>query len=145
MAKFKLKYQMYKSLQENIPNIYAEARKAAEELGIPAELKGKFGLTGAISGCPAPLRKDILEYSEKGAKEVIPLAKLVEEIRGLVKEVYGDEYDAAPINTCEAGLWVTFDTLFTPPMQGRGDNYQARYIALYEKHLHHQEIGRAHV
>lgn len=138
MAKFKLKYQMYKSLQENIPNIYAEARKAAEELGIPAELKGKFGLTGAISGCPAPLRKDILEYSEKGAKEVIPLAKLVEEIRGLVKEVYGDEYDAAPINTCEAGLWVTFDTLFTPPMQGRGDNYQARYIALYEKHLHHQ-------
>ncbi|MDK2835387.1 MAG: hypothetical protein PWP21_164 [Thermosediminibacterales bacterium] len=138
MAKFKFKYQMYKSLQQNISNIYAEARKKSEEIGIPDELKGKIGLTGAISGCPAPLRKDILEYSEKGAKEVIPLSKLTDEIRELVKEVYGDEYDACPVNTCEAGLWVTYDTLFSPPMQGRGDNYLARYIALYEKHLHHQ-------
>lgn len=136
MAKFK--YEMYKNLHANISNIYADAKKASEEIGIPSDLKGKFGLTGAISGCPAPLRKDILEYSEKGAVDVIPLATLVEEIRSLVKEVYGDEYDAAPINTCEAGLWTTYDVLFTPPMQGRGDNYQARYIALYEKHLHHQ-------
>jgi hypothetical protein len=138
MCKFKMKFKMYKSLQQNIPNIYAEARKAADEIGIPADLRGKFGLTGAISGCPAPLRKDIEEYMAKGVKEVIPLSKLVDEIRELVKTYYGDEYDAAPINTCEAGLWVTFDTLFAPPMQGRGDNYLARYIALYEKHLHHQ-------
>ncbi|QNB47594.1 hypothetical protein BR63_15720 [Thermanaerosceptrum fracticalcis] len=138
MAKFKFKYQMYKHLQANIPNIYAEAKKAAEEIGIPAELKGKFGLTGAISGCPAPLRDDILHAGEVEAKKVVPLATYVEEMRGLVKEVYGDDYDVAPVNTCEAGLWVTFDTLFTPPAMGRGDNYRARYIALYEKHLHHQ-------
>jgi hypothetical protein len=129
---------MYKSLQANIPNIYSDARKAGEELNIPADLKGKFGLTGAISGCPSPLRDDIMHATEKGAVEVIPLAKLVDEIREVVKDVYGDEYDAAPVNTCEAGLWVTFDSLFTPPMQGRGDNYQTRYIAPYEKHLHHQ-------
>ncbi|MBZ4652907.1 MAG: hypothetical protein JG781_245 [Peptococcaceae bacterium] len=138
MAKFKFKYQMYKHLQANIPNIYAEAKKAADEIGIPAELKGKFGLTGAISGCPAPLRDDILHAGEVEAKKVVPLATYVEEMRGLVKEVYGDDYDVAPVNTCEAGLWVTFDTLFTPPAMGRGDNYRARYIALYEKHLHHQ-------
>ncbi|MEW6662285.1 MAG: hypothetical protein ACOY9Y_06425 [Bacillota bacterium] len=138
MAKPKFKFQMYKQLQANIPNIYAEARQAADEIGIPKGLRGKFGLTGAISGCPAPLRDDILHVSEVGAKEVIPLAKLQEEIRELVKSVYGDEYDACPVTTCEAGLWVTFDVLFTPPMQGRGDNYRARYIAPYEKHLHHQ-------
>jgi len=138
VAKPKYKFQMYKQLQANIPNIYAEARQAADEIGIPKDLRGKFGLTGAISGCPAPLRDDILHVSEVGAKEVIPLAKLQEEIRELVKSVYGDEYDACPITTCEAGLWVTFDVLFTPPMQGRGDNYRARYIAPYEKHLHHQ-------
>lgn len=136
--KFKHKFQMYKHLQANISNIYADARKAADEIGVPKEIRGKFGLTGAISGCPAPLRKDIMEASERGATEVIPLAKLVDEIRELVKDVYGDEYDAAPVSTCEAGLWVTFDTLFTPPMQGRGDNYRARYIAPWEKHLHHQ-------
>lgn len=138
MAKPKFKFQMYRTLQANIPSIYADAKKAADEIGIPKEIRGKFGLTGAISGCPAPLREDIMEASEQGAGEVIPLAKLVDEIRELVKSVYGDEYDAAPTSTCEAGLWVTFDTLFSPPMMGRGDNYRSRYIALYEKHLHHQ-------
>ncbi|MTI94817.1 MAG: hypothetical protein FH749_04925 [Firmicutes bacterium] len=128
---------MYKKLQANTAAIYQEAKQAADEIGIPAEWRGKFGLTGAISGCPAPLRDDILEFAEKGAKEVTPLATLVDEIRELVKSVYGDEYDAAPVNTCEAGLWVSFDALFTPPNLGRGDNYRARYLAPYEKHLHH--------
>ena len=133
-----MQFKMYQKLQASIPAIYKEAKEVADEIGIPAELRGKFGLTGAISGCPAPLRKDILEFTEKGAVDVIPLAKLVDEIRGLIKSVYGDEYDAAPVNTCEAGLWVTYDSLFTPPNLGRGDNYRARYLAPYEKHMHHQ-------
>ena len=128
MSTHKFKFQMYRHLQQNIPNIYADARKAADEINIPKELRGKFGLTGAISGCPAPLRDDIMEFSEHGAKEVIPLAKLVDDIREIIKSVYGDEYDAAPVSTCEAGLWVTFDSLFSPPMMGRGDNYRSRYI-----------------
>jgi hypothetical protein len=138
VAKFKYKFQMYKHLQLNIPNIYAEAKAAADELGIPKELRGKFGMTGGISGCPAPLREDIMHAGEVAGKEVIPLAGMVDQIRELVKDLYGDEYDAAPTSTCEAGLWVTFDTLFTPPMMGRGDNYRARYIAPLEKHFHHQ-------
>ncbi|MBO8168388.1 MAG: hypothetical protein H0Z35_04270 [Thermoanaerobacteraceae bacterium] len=138
MSKFKFKFQMYKELHARTQEIYAEARKAAEEIGIPEEIKGKFGLTGAISGCPAPLRDDILAAGEEEARKVVPLAYYVEQMREMVKEVYGDEYDVAPTNTCEAGLWVTFDTLFTPPNLGRGDNYRARYLALYEKHLHHQ-------
>ncbi len=137
MAKFTKKFEMYRSLQANVDNIYADARKAADEIGIPEELRGKFGLTGAISGCPGPLNKKVRDAIEKGTQEVIPLAKLVDEIRSLVKDYYGDEYDAAPVNTCEAGLWVTYDVLFSPPMQGRGDNYHARYIIPYEKHLHH--------
>lgn len=138
MAKFKFKYQMYKNLQLNIANIYAEAKKASEELDIPTEIRGKFGLTGAISGCPAPLREDIIKAGEAEAKKVVPLATYVEEMRCMVKEVYGDEWDVAPVNTCEAGLWIAFDTLFSPPAMGRGDNYRTRYIAPYEKHLHHQ-------
>lgn len=134
---FKYKFQMYKSLQANTAKIYAEARKVAEDLGIGPDLKGQIGLTGAISGCPAPMRKSVLEASEKGAKEVIPLAKLVDEIREIVKSVYGDEYDACPVNTCEGGLWVTFDTLFSPPLTGRGDKYRSRYIVPLEKHMHH--------
>ncbi len=129
---------MYRHLQQNTGKIYEEMRKAADEIGIPTELRGKFGLTGAISGCPAPMRKDIMAASEKGAYEVIPLAKLVDELREIVKGVYGDEWDVCPVNTCEGGLGVAFDCLFSPPALGRGDNYRARYIAPLEKHMHHQ-------
>ena len=138
MAKFKYKYQMYKHLQANIPNIYADARKAAEDIGVPAEKKGAIGLTGAISGCPSPLRKDIMEASEKGAMKVMPLAGLVDELRELVKDVYGDQFDACPVSTCEAGIWLSIDSLCTPPALGRGDNYRTRYICPMEKHMHHQ-------
>ena len=61
---------------------------------------------------PGPLSKNIRMLWKK--KEVIPLIKLVDEIRSLVKDVYGDDYDAAPVSTCEAGIWVAFDVLFSP-------------------------------
>ncbi len=132
------KFQMYKKLQNSIPQIYDEARKAADKIGIPKDIRGQFGLTGAISGCPAPIRDEIEHAVNEGGKRVIPLKNLVDEIRTVVKDVYGDGYEACSTPVCEAGLWVCFDTLVSPPMQGRGDNYRSRYIALYEKHLHHQ-------
>ncbi|MBN1638570.1 MAG: hypothetical protein JW866_06375 [Ignavibacteriales bacterium] len=138
MSKPKFKFQMYTRLQKAIPKIYEEAKKAAETLNIPAELKGAFGLTGAISGCPSPLREDIEKVMAVESRKVVPLAVYVDQIREVIKDVYGDDYDACPVNTCEAGLWVSFDTLCTPPMMGRGDNYRARYIAPLERHLHHQ-------
>jgi hypothetical protein len=138
MAKPKLKFQMYKRLQANMPKIYAEAKKAAETLKMPAELKGAIGLTGAISGCPSPLRADIEKAMATEGRKVVSLSVYVDQIREIVKEVYGDDYDAAPVNTCEGGLWVAFDSLVTPPMMGRGDNYRTRYIAPYERHIHHQ-------
>lgn len=138
MAKPRFKFEMYKRLQQRTPQIYAEAKKFAESLNIPSELKGAFGLTGAISGCPSPLRDDIEHFMAQESKKVVPLSVYVDQIREIIKEMYGDDYDAAPVNTCEGGLWVTFDTLFTPPFQGRGDNYRTRYIAPLERHIHHQ-------
>lgn len=138
MPEFKYRFQMYKHLQASATRIYSEAKEAAEDLGITGDLKGAMGLTGAISGCPAPMRRNVLEASRKGAGQVIPLAKVVDEIREIVKDVYGDDYDVCPVSTCEGGLWVAFDTLFTPPMTGRGDNYRTRYLVPYEKHMHHQ-------
>ena len=37
MSSFKYKFQMYKHLQQNTQNIYAEAKQVAEELGISFE------------------------------------------------------------------------------------------------------------
>jgi hypothetical protein len=137
MAAPKYKFQMYKKLQSETQAIYAEAKKAAETLNMPAELKGAIGLTGAISGCPAPLREDLEKVIQAESKKVVPLGYYVDQLREIVKDVYGDEYDAAPISTCEAGLWVSFDSLMSPPSQGRGDNYRARYIMPMERHIHH--------
>lgn len=138
MSKPRYRYQMYKRLHENISKIYEEARKVPQAVGMPESLKGNVGLTGAVSSCHALLRKDITEAMDAASRKVIENKFLADEIRGIVKDVYGDEWDGVPVNTCEAALWVTFDSLFTPPFQGRGDNYRARYIAPYEKHLHHQ-------
>ena len=138
MAKPAYKFQMYKRLQVSTPKIYAAAKKAAESLNMPAELKGAIGLTGAISGCPSPLREDIEKVMAVESRKVVPLTVYVDQIREIVKDVYGDGYDAAPVNTCEGGLWTCFDTLVTAPITGRGDNYRTRYIAPYERHIHHQ-------
>ena len=134
----KHRFQVYKHLQASTPEIYAEARQAATELGIGPELRGSIGLTGAVSNIHALLTTRVARAMEAGSRKVVNSAVLDERIRELVKDYYGDDWDAACINTCEAALWVTFDSLFTPPFTGRGNTYRTRYIAPYERHLHHQ-------
>jgi hypothetical protein len=133
----KYRYQIYKDLHKNMPAIYAEAKKFADEIGITPAMKGQIGLTGAVSSCHALLTREVSQAIEDASRKVIENKFLVEEIREIVKDVYGDGFDAAPTNTCEAALWVTFDSLATPPMTGRGSAYRARYLAPLERHLHH--------
>jgi hypothetical protein len=136
--KFKYRYQLYKHLQANTANIYAECRKAAEEIGITPEMKNNIGLTGALSGCHGLLMNEVEDAMHAVSRKVVPSAALDEQLRDVVKDVYGDEYDAALVNTCEGALSLSFDVLMMPPMAGRGENYRGRYIAMYERHLHHQ-------
>jgi hypothetical protein len=133
----KYRFQFYKELHKSAPAIYAEAKKFADDIGLPAELRGKIGLTGAVSSCHALLSTEVGRAIEAASRKVIENKFLVEEIRELVKDVYGDGFDAAPINTCEAALWVSFDALASPPLTGRGESYRARYLAPLERHLHH--------
>ncbi len=132
------RYQVYRRLYENRTRITSDAARAAADMGFPAELRGRVGLIGALSSCPGALPKWMIREVSEGLARSTPLAGLVEQIRELVKDVYGDDYDAAPVNTCEAGLWVALDVLASPPALGRGGSYRARYIAPYEKQMHHQ-------
>lgn len=136
--KFDFKYQVYRHLQANQAAIYAEVRQIATEIGITPEMRGNIGLTGAVSGCHGLLAREVDQAMSDVARRVIPSAVFDEKIRDLVKSYYGDDYDAALISTCEAGLVVAFDTLCVPPTLGKGDNYRARYLAPYERHMHHQ-------
>lgn len=136
--KYDFKYQVYKHLQANQAEIYAEVRKIAEEIGITPEMKGNIGLTGAVSGCHGLLSREVDEAVSAVSRRVIPSAVFDEKIRDIVKAYYGDEYDAALVSTCEAGLAIAFDVLCMPPTLGKGDSYRARYLAPYERHMHHQ-------
>jgi hypothetical protein len=135
--KWEFKYQLYKHLQEHSQDIYADARKAASEIGIEDEIKGGLGLTGAVSACHGFLRKEVSNAMDAVAQKIVSSATLDEAIREVVKQHYGDEYDAALVNTCEAGLMVSFDVLCMPPTLGRGAPYRGRYIAFYERFMHH--------
>lgn len=136
--KWQYKFHMYKHLQANAQNIYAEARKASETIGITPEMRNNIGLTGAVSGCHGLLTREVARAMDDAARKVIHNSVLDEKIRELIKGHYGDEYDAALVNTCEGALSVAFDVLCMPPLTGKGDNYRGRCISPFERHIHHQ-------
>lgn len=129
--KVKYRFQFYKEIYRNIPKIHQEAREAAKELGLE-KLHGKVGLYVGSSSCPGPLPKYVLDaIIEANKVSVYPLSKVEDQIRELVKDIYGDEYDVAVTNTCESALRVSFEALFAPPMMRKGDAYRGRYITPY--------------
>jgi len=112
------KFQLYKKLFQNREKILSDSKKLGESLGISENLKGRFGLTGSHSSFPGPIAKNVLEKIVKEQDTRRALPELVDELRDIVKDFYGDEYDAAPIASGEAALWTLIDTTMTSPMLG---------------------------
>ena len=129
---------LYEFLVARRDDILDEAKAAAAEIAVPDELKGRIGPSGSNSALPGTMRRDIMAEIEAGMMRVQSPRELGDEIRRIVKSVYGDEYDAAPTNSCEAALGVAFDALLTPPSMGGGQPYRARVVGLLERHAEHQ-------
>ncbi|MDG6901879.1 MAG: hypothetical protein JRM80_07955 [Nitrososphaerota archaeon] len=137
------KFELYKKLYAERNEIVEEARRFGRSLDIPKTVRGKFGLTGAHSSYPGPIGSDVLKEIVRAQKAQEPLPDLVDQLRGLVKDHYGDDYDAAAVGSGEAALWVAFDSLATPPLLGHGSPYRSRYVAPLERHVVHQSgFGR---
>ena len=110
----KYRFQWYQHIYESIPKIRDEARQAANEIGLE-QWRGKLGLYGGSSSCPGPLPGYVLDaIVEANRGPLLPLRKAEDELREIVKDVYGDGYDVAATNTCEMALRATFETLFAP-------------------------------
>lgn len=140
---FRYRLDLYEYLAANRDAILTEARSIGERLHVPPALRGGLGTSGANSSFPGSMRQDVLRSIEKYMQKALPLRTLGDEIRRCVKSHYGDEYDAAPANSCEAALGVVYDALLTPPLLGRGEPYRARCIGLLERHTeHHLSYGR---
>ena len=127
----KYKYQWYQEIYDKIPAIVSDAAKVREELGL-SDFKNKFGLYAGSSSCPASLPAYVLDaIVEANEHSILPLRRVEDNLREVVKDLYGDDYDAAVTNTCEAGLRASFETLFAPPTMRKGDAYRGRIICPY--------------
>ena len=127
----KFKFQWYQEIYENFTKIREEARKAACDLGLDKIKDGSFGLYPGSSSCPGPLPNYVLEAIIDANKKVIPMRKVQDELRHVIKEIYGDDYDSAATNTCEAAIRAVLETLMAPPRLNMGESYRGRFIAPY--------------
>ena len=130
--KTKYRYQWYQRIYENIPQIHEEASKFRQELGLD-KVDADIGLYAGSSSRPGNLPSYVLDEIVKANRSgrTHTLREVEDEVREVVKDVYGDEYDAAVANTCEAALRICIETLCAPPALRRGDAYRSRFLMLY--------------
>ena len=130
--KKKYRYQWYQDIYENIPKIHEEARKYGDKLGT-RKLGADIGLYAGSSSRPGNLTSYVLDeiVAANRGRKTFTLREVEDKVREVIKDVYGDEYDAAVANTCEAALRICFETLCAPPALRRGDAYRTRFLMLY--------------
>ena len=120
--------QWYQDIFGKFPKIIADAEAAGKALKLD-KVAGKVGRYTGASSVPGALPNYVLDaIVEANQTAILPLKRVEDELRMLIKEVYGDAYDGAVTNTCEAALRVTYETLFAPPIMRRGDAYRSRVL-----------------
>jgi hypothetical protein len=126
-----IRYKFYERLWANRELIHREANEVAKEMRLD-RFDGQLGLNSTSSTCPAPLSKYVWNALAEARKtKVFPVRIVEDNLRDLVKDAYGDDYDAVAVNTCESALRLSFDTLAAPPIMARGSTYRAHFIAPY--------------
>ena len=125
------RHEWYQQIYERFPDIVSEAERYGQKLGLD-KLKGEIGLYSGSSACPARLPDYVLEAIAKANQtEILPVRAVEDRLRNLVKDLFGEAYDGAVVNTCEAGLRVTIEALMAPPFMRRGDAYRGRMVSTY--------------
>ncbi len=125
------RYQFYQRIYENFPKIIRDSRNAAEKLGL-SKVSGRAGLYPGSSSCPGAVPEYVLrEVIAANREAVYPVRKAEDELREVAKSIFGDGYDVAATNTCEAGLRLVYETLFAPPTMRKGEIYRGRFISPY--------------
>jgi hypothetical protein len=125
------RHEWYQHLHERTPEIEREARTAAARLGLQNN-RGPLALYSGMSSCPSPLAPEVLAAMMRANREEFTsVQSIADSIRSLIKDAFGDDFDCAVVNTCEAGLRVAIETLVAPPIMRRGDSYRARMFFLY--------------
>jgi hypothetical protein len=124
------RHAWYQSLVERFPAIQREASEFAESAGF-FKYKDRIGLYAGASSCPARLPRYVTDaLITANSTDILPNVVIADQIRDVVKGIYGDDYDVCVTNTCEAALRVAYDTLMAPPTMRRGEAYRSRVLTL---------------
>lgn len=141
MAVFR--HRIYESLGRDRAAFLERVRREARGHALAEDLRGIVALAGSQSVRPSFLLPEVVDAMAAGARNPTGLTAYLEEIRERVKQQYGDDYDAVPVATCEAALWLCLELFATPPLAGRGESYRSAYLALHEAYSeHHATYGR---
>lgn len=131
----KYRHELYQQLFDSIPAIQKEAAAFGETLKLGC-LKNEIGLYSGASSLPAKLPRYVLDaIIAANRKEVLPVRAVEDRLRAVVKDLYGDEHDAAVANSCEAALRISIETLIAPPFMRKGDAYRTRMMTLYAEDI----------
>lgn len=127
------RHEWYQALFESIPAIEREARQYGKETGLD-HFSGQIALYSGMSSSPAPLPDYVLDaIAAANRGTTASVQSLEDQIRSLIKDAYGDGFDCAVVNTCEAGLRVAIETLVAPPILRRGDSRRASMLFPYSE------------
>ena len=124
------RHEWYQTLFEKSPAIEQEARAYAQSVGLD-RLSGVTSLYSGMSSCPAPLPDHVLDAMATANRSGRSVRTIEDEIRSLIKDAYGDGFDCAVVNSCEAGLRVAIETLIAPPVLRRGEARRAAMLFPY--------------
>lgn len=127
------RFEFYQRLYERLPQIKAAAHAERTQLGLDA-LDGEIGLYPGSSSCPGLLPSYVLDpviASNKG--KIQPVRAYQEELRYLIKDIFGDGYEGVVLNTCESLLRAVNEVIFAPPTMRKGDAYRTRVIVPFNE------------
>ncbi len=101
MPRAKHRFKMYQRLVSEAPAVLEQARKAAQELGLPA-------------GTASPPDKADKDAREQDVARLRPAEAIVDRIREVVKDTYGEDYDCCPASSPAWALRLAWHAAFAP-------------------------------
>lgn len=129
------RHEWYQRIYDKFPVILAEAAAFGEGLKLDG-LRDRIGLYSGASSVPARLPRFVLDaIVEANRTEILPLRVVEDRLRSVVKDLYGDRFDAAVANSCEAALRICIESLMAPPFMRKGDAYRSRMITTYAEDI----------
>jgi hypothetical protein len=121
VQRFDYRFRMYEHLGKVSGDILAEVQKAADELRTTVIDRSQDEMEASIP------------FGKMRFPQNVSVQNLIGEMREIVKDVYGDAYDACPASSVDAAMWMVCRTVLDPSRRTSGRELRASYLMPWEK------------